>query len=76
MRCVIMALMLFVPSLGETQVTTNITSSGLNTQVNQVGNSYNITGGTRPGNGPNLFHSFGNFSVGGGDLANFLNNTG
>jgi len=64
------------PSVGEAQVTTNITSSGLNTQVNQVGNSSNITGGTRPGNGPNLFHSFGNFTVGGGDLANFLNNTG
>ncbi|MBX3331514.1 MAG: filamentous hemagglutinin N-terminal domain-containing protein [Nitrospira sp.] len=58
------------------QVTTTITSSGLNTQVDQIGNSYNITGGARPGDGPNLFHSFGNFSVGGGDLANFLNNTG
>ncbi|UVT21379.1 MAG: filamentous hemagglutinin N-terminal domain-containing protein [Nitrospira sp.] len=64
------------PSVGDTQITTDITSSGLNTQVNQVSNSYNITGGTRPGNGPNLLHSFGNFSVGGGDLANFLNNTG
>jgi len=64
------------PSVGDAQVATNITSSGLNTQVNQAGNSYNIAGGTRPGNGPNLFHSFGNFSVGTGDLANFLNNTG
>ena len=34
---------------------------------------YDITGGTRPGNGPNLFHSFGDFSVGSGDIANFLN---
>ncbi len=72
----IVALTLLSPSVGDAQVTTNITSSGLNTQVNQVGNSSNITGGTRPGNGPNLFHSFGNFSLGGGDLANFLNNTG
>jgi filamentous hemagglutinin family protein len=32
---------------------------------------YNITGGTRTGT--NLFHSFGNFSVGAGDTANFLN---
>ena len=38
---------------------------------------YNITGGTRPGvNGLNLFHSFGDFTVGAGDTANFLNNTG
>jgi filamentous hemagglutinin family protein len=32
---------------------------------------YNITGGTRPGNGPNLFHSFDHFSVGTGDIASF-----
>lgn len=72
----IVALISISPSVGDAQVSTNITSSGLNTQVDQVGNSSNITGGTRPGNGPNLFHSFGNFSLGGGDLANFLNNTG
>jgi len=71
----IVALIPMSPSVGDAQVITNITPSGLSTQVNQVGNSYNITGGTRPGNGPNLFHSFGDFSVGGGDLANFLNNT-
>jgi filamentous hemagglutinin family protein len=70
------ALIPMSPSVGHSQVTTNITSSGLNTQVNQVGNSHTITGGTRPGGGPSLFHSFGNFTVGGGDLANFLNNTG
>ncbi len=64
------------PSVGDAQGTTDITSSGLNTQINQAGNSYTITGGTRPGGGPNLFHSFGNFSVGEGDLANFFNNTG
>ncbi len=72
----IMELISLSPSVGDAQVTTNITSSGLNTQVNHVGNSFNITGGTRPDNGPNLFHSFGNFSVGGGDIANFSNNTG
>jgi filamentous hemagglutinin family protein len=72
----IAALISMSPSVGDAQVNTNITASGLNTQVTQVGNSSNITGGTRPGNGSNLFHSFGNFSVGGGDLANFLNNTG
>ena len=72
----IVLLILLSPSVGDGQVTTTITSSGLNTQVNQVGNSYNITDGTRPGGGPNLFHSFGDFSVGGGDHANFVNNTG
>ena len=71
MRFSILTILLLAPSLGRTQVTTNITSSGLNTQVNQVGNSHNITGGTRPGGGPNLFHSFGDFSVGPGDTANF-----
>src|SRR5207245_11061923 len=40
------------------------------------GNVFNITNGTRPGNGPNLFHSFGLFSVGMGDIANFSINTG
>jgi filamentous hemagglutinin family protein len=69
-------LILLSPSAGNAQVTTTITSSGLNTQVNHVGNSSTITGGTRPGGGPNLFHSFGNFTVGTGDLANFLNDTG
>jgi filamentous hemagglutinin family protein len=35
-----------------------------------------ITGGARPANGPNLFHSFGRFDVGTGDIANFFNETG
>ncbi|MDH4245702.1 MAG: filamentous hemagglutinin N-terminal domain-containing protein [Nitrospira sp.] len=37
--------------------------------------TYNITGGTRPNNGPNLFHSFESFSVGRPDTAQFLNTT-
>ena len=58
------------------QVTTAITSDGsLGTIVNQVEEVHNITGGTRPGDGPNLFHSFGQFDVGTGDFANFLNET-
>src|SRR5262249_45115106 len=40
----------------------------------RVGRTFNITGGTRSGS--NLFHSLGLFSVGTGDTANFLNNTG
>jgi len=76
-----LVLFLIAPAVGDAQqvVTTNITSSGLGTVVPIQPPSdgvYNITGGTRPGDGPNLFHSFGEFTVGGGDIANLLNNTG
>src|SRR5437867_6603442 len=59
-----------------------ITSSGLNTQVGAPSNipggkvQYDITGGMRPGNGPNLFHSFGEFGVPNNNIANFLNDSG
>src|SRR5215472_1997057 len=61
------------------QATPPITPSGLNTQVNlsqapppgKV--QYDITGGTRPGGGLNLYHSFGNFNVPSNNIANFLN---
>src|SRR5438105_8487868 len=56
----------------QAQVTTTITSDGtLGTAVTQRGTVHDIIGGTRPGNGPNLFHSFDRFSVGKGDTANF-----
>ena len=61
------------------QVVAPITSSGLNTQISAPINlpdgnvQYNITGGTRPGNGPNLYHSFGEFGVPTNNIANFLN---
>ena len=48
---------------------------GLGTTVTQAGTTYQITGGTRPGSGPNLFHSFGEFGVPTNHLANFLNDT-
>src|SRR5262245_14942115 len=32
-----------------------------------------ITGGTRPGGGGNLFHSFGQFNIGAGDITSFSN---
>jgi filamentous hemagglutinin family protein len=64
------------------QAATPITPSGLNTQVNLATSpppgkvQYDITGGTRPGGGANLFHSFGDFNVPNNNIANFLNETG
>src|SRR5262252_2818608 len=61
---------------------TSITSSGLNTKVGApitLPNgkvNFDITGGRRPNNGPNLFHSFGQFSIATNHIANFLNDTG
>ena len=60
-------------------VTTNITATttaplNLGTHVHSVGTTTQITGGTRPGNGTNLFHSFDSFTLGTGDTAHFLNN--
>src|SRR6187551_4068288 len=59
-----------------------ITPSGLNTQVSSPAalpsgqTQYNITGGTRPSGGANLFHSFGDFNVPNNNIANFLNDSG
>jgi len=69
-----LSLLSFPASLSQAQ-TRAITSSGLNTTITQNGSVYQITGGTRPGNGPNLFHSFGEFSVSALDTARFLNTT-
>ncbi len=64
-------------SVSFAQVATNITSSGLGTKVDSHNSSVtNIIGGTRPDNGPNLFHSFGEFSIAAGEIANFLNESG
>src|SRR5262249_57345816 len=55
---------------------------GLNTKVSDPFLSaggktqYDITGGTRPGGGGNLFHSFGDFNVPTNNIANFLNDSG
>src|SRR5262245_60455273 len=74
-----LVLSLLAPPVGNGQVVTNITQTtgagNLGTTITHPAGThlYNITGGTRPGNGPNLFQSFGNFSVGAGDVANFLN---
>jgi filamentous hemagglutinin family protein len=53
-----------------------VTSSGLNTTVNAAGGVFTITGGTRPNGGPNLFHSFGEFSLGPTEIGNFVNDSG
>jgi filamentous hemagglutinin family protein len=86
-RCIVYKKTVFVTVLlassllsngpGHSAVSTSVTpttgTGNLGTNVAQSGNLYNIAGGTRPGGGPNLFHSFGNFSVGSGDIANFQN---
>src|ERR1051325_11099002 len=52
------------------QISTNITTGGtLGARVTPAGNVFNIDGGTIRGS--NQFHSFGQFSVGTGNTANF-----
>src|SRR5262245_4148160 len=64
-------------AVSQAQVRTTLTPDGtLGTTVTQKGNIYTIKGGTRPENGPNLFHSFDRFSVGTGDTASFTGSTG
>jgi filamentous hemagglutinin family protein len=59
-------------AVSQAAVTSAITADGtLGTTVTRSGTTYTITGGVRPGNGPNLFHSFNRFSVGTGDTALF-----
>jgi filamentous hemagglutinin family protein len=69
----------FETSLAHAQGTTAITPTtgigNLGTRVTTDGQTVQITGGTRPGNGANLFHSFDQFIVGPGDAAHFLNTT-
>ncbi len=69
----------FQTSFALAQVTTSITptigAGNLGTTVMADGNTVQITGGTRPGNGTNLFHSFDQFNVGHPDTAQFLNTT-
>lgn len=61
------------------QVTTDISPTAgrgnLGTTVTATGQTIQITGGTRPGGGTNLFHSFNQFNLGSGDTAQFLNTT-
>jgi len=71
-----------LPIVGQAHAAAPITPSGLHTEVSPPvtlpsgQTQYNITGGTRPGGGTNLFHSFGDFNVPNNNLANFLNDSG
>jgi len=74
----ILLLVLTASDITYAQVTTNITPTtttplDLGTEVDTAGTTTQITGGTRPGNGTNLFHSFDSFTLGTGDTAHFLN---
>ena len=76
----LLAFLMFMGSAGSIAYaqSTNIVATpsgpgGLGTTLGTSGNTTNITGGTRPGSGPNLFHSFNQFSVGAGDVAAFVN---
>jgi len=70
-------LLLLLMTVSRAQVTTSITSDGtLGTGVIPNGNVHEIIGGTRPGNGSNLFHSFRRFNLGTGDTAHFIGEPG
>ncbi|MDY7022741.1 MAG: filamentous hemagglutinin N-terminal domain-containing protein, partial [Cyanobacteriota bacterium] len=47
---------------------------GTGTVVNQQGNQFEINGGSVSGDGQNLFHSFEQFNLSEGQVANFLSN--
>jgi len=63
-----------VPASNAQPVTASPPASSLGTVVTpQAGGVFDITGGTRPSGGANLFHSFGNFSPDFNQTARFLN---
>jgi filamentous hemagglutinin family protein len=74
---VLVGVLLYTSSAHFSRSHADVTASGLGTAVNQPSAGvFNITGGTRPGGGANLFHSFGNFSLNTPENANFLNDSG
>ncbi|MEG5019483.1 MULTISPECIES: two-partner secretion domain-containing protein, partial [unclassified Microcoleus] len=50
-------------------------ADGTGTVVTRSGNRYDINGGSLSGDGANLFHSFGQFGLNQGQIANFLTNS-
>lgn len=76
---VIAAVNFLVVGTGQAQVTTAVTpdsSLPTPTVVTQVGSRFDVTAGTRPNNGTNLFHSFSFFDIATGDTVSFLNDSG
>lgn len=65
----------FALAQGTTAITPTTGVGSLGTTVTVHGNTLQIAGGTRPGNGTNLFHSFDHFNIGHGSTAQFLNTT-
>ncbi|MEQ9357921.1 CHAT domain-containing protein [Coleofasciculus chthonoplastes] len=61
------------PSLIVAQSVTGA-GDGTGTTVEQNSNQFNIDGGTFSGDGENLFHSFQDFGLSSGEIANFLSN--
>jgi filamentous hemagglutinin family protein len=49
-------------------------TDGTKTKVNLTGNQFDIKGGTSSSNGKNLFHSFKDFNLEAGQVANFISN--
>ncbi|PZV08208.1 MAG: hypothetical protein DCF22_20660 [Leptolyngbya sp.] len=68
----LLAAIFFVPSQSSAWAQITSAPDGTNTGVNQAGNTFNITGGTQAGS--NLFHSFQQFGLNAGQIANFLSN--
>ena len=65
-----------VLSISHAEVTADTSPQGnLGTGVT-AGPNFDITGGTRPGGGSNLFHGFDSFSLTTSDTANFINDSG
>ncbi|HEY9852033.1 MAG TPA: CHAT domain-containing protein [Leptolyngbyaceae cyanobacterium] len=66
-----------IPIVGSIGITPSFAQSitpapdGTNTIVNPQGNQYNITGGQTSGDRANLFHSFTQFNLNYGEIANF-----
>jgi CHAT domain-containing protein len=50
-------------------------SDGTGTVINQNGNQFNINGGSLSGDSQNLFHSFEQFGLSEGQIANFISNS-
>ncbi|HAG82912.1 MAG TPA: hypothetical protein DCL61_17560, partial [Cyanobacteria bacterium UBA12227] len=49
-------------------------NDGTGTRVESRGNRFDIKGGSRSGDGRNLFHSFEKFGLSDGQIANFMSN--